>query len=90
MAKFISVKIRIFQMITVPQFVVRSLRVGFWFGSPSAMAVLAVSSGILFTLAHGLFFLSRTEQNQRPYRALFLAFAMQCESLTGRGDCAIF
>jgi len=44
-------------MVAVPQVVVRSLGVQFWFGNTAAMAVLAVSSGILYTLIHGLFFL---------------------------------
>jgi DNA-binding CsgD family transcriptional regulator len=65
-------------LIMIPQIVVRSLGVRIWFGYLSALATLAISSGILHTVVHGLFFLSFTSQNQRSYRTLFLAFAMSC------------
>ena len=63
-------------LVMVPQIVVRSLGVRIWFGHLLAMAALAISSGILYTLALGLFFLSFGGQNQRLYRALLMAFAM--------------
>jgi len=58
-------------LVTLPQIVVRSLGVELWFGTPAVMVILAISSGILYTLAHGLFFLIRTGWSW----ALFLAFA---------------
>jgi hypothetical protein len=71
-SKSLAVGIGFVLLVSVPQIVVRSLGVKFWFANMTAMAVLAVSSGILYTLVHGLFFLSRTGRS----RAVFLAFAM--------------
>ncbi|MDR1839607.1 MAG: hypothetical protein LBQ93_08525 [Treponema sp.] len=85
--KSLAVGVGFIALVTVPQFVVRSLGAVFWFGTPAAIVVLAICLGILFTLAHGLFFLSwndsHTGKNQRSYRVLFLAFAI-CVSILAR------
>ena len=81
--KSLAVGIGFIVLVTVPQFVVRSLGAAFWFGTPAAIVVLAICSGILFTLTHGLFFLSWNGSHTGKNRVLFLAFAI-CVSILAR------